>query len=184
MFVALACVVALVCAAASLQRLSFALAPTALDPKMLSDVIATGRPSLDEFERAVSRAPGARWERDLAQAMKKPAQSRIGDVNEQLLELDRLASRWSRVPRVCASVATSFGLLLGSLALREGLLDPEPEHIDQLIVRALNVVAIGVAGAIVCAAVHFRVGKAAKSRLLVVDGMVERLEKLSPSAET
>ena len=45
-------------------------------------------------------------------------------------------------------------------------------------------VAIGVAGAIVCAAVHFRVGKAVKSRLLVVDGMVERLEKLSPSAKT
>lgn len=184
MLVALACVVALVCAAASLQRLSFALAPTALDPKLLSDGIAKGNPSLDDVERAISRVPGADWERDLTRAMRKPAEERVGDVNEQLLELDQLASRWARVPRVCASVATSFGFLLGSLALREGLLDPDPEHIDQLIVRALNVVAVGVAGAIVCVAVHFRAGRAAKSRLVVVDGFVERLEKLSPATKS
>ncbi len=184
MLVAFACIVALVCAAASLQRLSFALAPTALDPKMLSDAIAIGKPSIDDVERAISRVPGADWERDLAGAMRKPPEARIGDINEQLLELDQLASRWARVPRVCASVATSFGFLLGTLVLCEGLLDPEPEHIEQLVVGALNVVAVGVAGAIVCVAVHFRAGKAAKSRLVKTDGLVERLEKLSCATKT
>ena len=38
--------------------------------------------------------------------------ARVALVNEQLAELDYLAQRWERVPRVCASISTSFGFLL------------------------------------------------------------------------
>lgn len=183
MFVALACLVSLACALASLQRLAYALAPTALEPKLLGDAVALG-PTLADVERAVARVPGADWERALVAAMRKEGPARVGEVNELLLELDRLASRWARVPRVCASVATSFGFLLGSLALRQGLLGAEPGDVDGLIIRAVDVAAVGVAGAVVCAAVHLRAGKAAKARLLAVDGLVERLEKLVPKRET
>ena len=44
--------------------------------------------------------------------------------------------------------------------------------------------AVGVAGAIVCVAAHFRAGKAAKSRLIKTDGLVERLEKLPCATKT
>lgn len=179
MLVALACVVAVVCAAASLQRLAYALAPTVLDPRILTDAIATSKPSLEDLQKAIAIEPSADWEANLLVAMRRPANVRTAEVNEQLLELEQRASRWARVPRVCASVATSFGFLLGSLALRNALLDPNaPEHFDVLVMQALNVVAVGIAGAIVCIAVHFRAGKAAKSRLRIVDGLVERLEKL------
>jgi hypothetical protein len=179
MLVALACIVAFACAGASLQRLNYALAPTALDAKALADAAKSA--TLDDVEIAVSHAERSDWELGLIRAIRERS---TGDINEYLLELEQFAKRWERVPRVCASVATSFGFLLGSLALREGLLDPEPEHIDQLIVRAINVVAVGVAGAMVCVAVHFRAGRAAKSRLQEVDGLVERLEKLLPANES
>jgi hypothetical protein len=183
--VLLACVVALACAAASLRRLSFALAPTPLDPKALSDALAQSQPSLNDVEKAIAIEPTAKWERELVRALKQPAEVRAGDVNEQLLELEQLASRWARVPRVCASVATSFGFLLGSLALRQALTDPEAgQHIEHLVGQALNVVSVGIAGTVICIAVHFRAGKAAKSRLAVVDGLVERLEKLVPEGES
>jgi len=173
--VAVATIVSLACAIASARRLVFAMTPIALDPKMLSDA-AKGAP-LDVVTRAISRNESATWEKNLLAAMAVEGPTRTGEINEQLLEAEWLAQRWARVPRVCASVATSIGFLLATLALRQGLLDPNTAGIDQLIVRSVNVLAIGIAGATFCVAVHLRAGKEAKKRMAEVDALVESLEK-------
>jgi hypothetical protein len=174
--IAACAVVAFLCVLASARRLVFAVTPTALEPKMLSDVVKEA--SFEVVARAIERVPEATWEKNLLAAMRREGPERAAEINEQLLELDWLASRWSRVPRVCASIATSIGFLLATLALRQGLLDPNPEAIDELLMRSVNVLAVGVAGAMFCVAVHFRAGKIAKSKLADVDVLVERLEAL------
>ena len=173
--IAACAVVALACVLASARRLRFAAVPTTLDPKMLSDA-AKGAP-FEIVARAIERVPDATWEKNLIAAMKLEGPMRAGEINEQLLEVEWLANRWARVPRVCASIATSVGFLLGTLALRQGLLDPNLEGIDELIMRSVNVLAVGIAGAMFCVAVHFRAGKIAKGRLADVDALVEKLEK-------
>jgi hypothetical protein len=176
LLVAIAAAVSLLCALASTRRLVFAVAPTKLDPKMLADAVK-GAP-FDAVTRAVERVPDATWEKNLLGAMKLPVHERAAEINEQLSEIDWLSERWARVPRVCASVSTSVGFLLATLALRQGLLDPNPEGIDALIVRSINILAVGIAGAMFCAVVHFGAGKAARARLADVDALVERLEAI------
>ena len=85
-----------------------------------------------------------------------------------------------------SDIAALSGLVLGALALREGLTiaDDLPYEVKQLAIGqavwgAINVVAIGIAGAIVCIVLAHRATKAAKVRLEDVDRLVERLEALA-----
>jgi len=172
LLVAIAAIFTGFCVLASVRRLVFAVRPTTLDARALAEAIDANTPR-DVVARAIARAPDAIWENDLMRAL-----GNTTEINEQLLELDFRASRWARVPRVCASIATSAGFLLASLALREGLLGPSPEKIDELIFRSVNVLAVGIAGATFCAAVHFHARKAQKMRLSEVDALVEKLEAL------
>jgi hypothetical protein len=182
----LAALVAFACAAASARRLWFAANATALHP---DDVLAKlGRSpdsaTIAKLRASVQKDPTADWERDLFAALATPNEKhRIALVNEQLTELDLRIGRWSRVPRVCASIATSFGFLLATLVLRQGLADSSEITGDmgELIVRglvgdALTVAAMGVVGTAFCIGAHSHAKRMTRDRLVAADKMVERLE--------
>lgn len=180
--------VALSCVAASVRRLIFALSPTALDPAVLLEALRgdKGRARYAALGSALETVPEAEWERELVGALARPKPERAALVNEQLMELDFLVDRWVRVPRVCASIATSAGFLLASLALRNGLADAGdvPEELRDRAVHAamldaINVISIGVAGAIFCIAAQVRARAATKARREATDKLVERLEALA-----
>jgi hypothetical protein len=175
----LAIVVVVLSVAASARRLSFAVAPTALDPDEI--LLALKKRPLAEIERAIAANPQADWERALFEALAHKGEERAAAVNEQLAELDFRAQRWQRVPRVCASIATSTGFLLASLALRQGLASEEMD-IDRAVVGAINVAAVGIAGASFCIALQVTARRAAKARMEATDRLVERLERLAAAA--
>jgi hypothetical protein len=161
-------------------------APTALDPDDVLDALKRGA-SLKTLRSAVDAAPSADWERDLLDALLSPApDARAALVNEQLTELDLRLKEWERVPRVCASVSTSLGILLGTLVLRRGLAEA-PDltgDLGELFVRsiigdAVSVVAFGIAGTAFCIAANAHAKRAARARLEAADKMIEKLEALA-----
>lgn len=186
MIVAFAIFVALACVAASARRLWFAANPTAIHP---DDVVASlgrspDRAALERLRHALADVPEADWERDLLDALAEPREeARAALVNEQLTELDLRMQRWARVPRVCASVATSIGIMLGTLVLRNGLADAPDLSGDlgELFVRevlndAISVVGFGIVGTTFCIAAHAHARRMTRARLKAADRMVERLE--------
>jgi hypothetical protein len=179
-------VVALACVLASARRMWFAANPTALHP---DDVLASlgrtpDRASLARLRAAARDDPSADWERDLLDALATPAaDARVALVNEQLTELDLRMQRWARVPRVCASIATSAGILLGTLVLRNGLANA-PDltgDLGELFVRdvlgdAISVASFGIVGTAFCIAAHAHARRMARERLEATDRMIEQLE--------
>lgn len=160
--------------------------PTALHP---DDVVAAlgrspDRASLEQLRARVSSVPEAEWERDLLEALlQQDAAARAALVNEQLTELDLRMQRWARVPRVCASLSTSFGLLLGTLILRNGLANaPDLSgELGELFVRdvmsqAVSVAAFGVVGTAFCIAAHAHARRMTRARVEAADRMLEQLE--------
>jgi hypothetical protein len=183
-----ALVIALACVTASLRRLAFAVAPTPLDPARIARALRgdAGRARFAAVDESVRAAPEGQWERALFEAARRPAAERAAYVNEQLTEVDYLAQRWERVPRVCASVASSSGFLLAAVALRVGLGDPaafDPETRSAILggalVDAIDTATIGIAGAAFCIAAQMAAKKAARARVDAVDELVERLEALT-----
>jgi len=186
--VLLAALVAIACVAASARRLYFAASPTALDPARVLSALRgdQGRARYAQIAAAMRADDEAPWERALFEALAQPADVRAALVNEQLMELDFTTQRWERVPRVCASIASSTGFLLAALALRNGLNDPAAfaddtrhEVINQALTSAVDVAAIGIAGATFCVAALMRARKLARARRDAVDKLVERLETLA-----
>jgi hypothetical protein len=186
MIVVAAVIVALTCVLASARRLWFATHATAVHP---DDVVAflgrsPSRADLDRLRDAVEREPSADWERDLLDALAhERADARVALVNEQLTELDLRMQRWARVPRVCASVATSVGILLGTLVLRRGLANaPDLSgELGELFVRdvlgeAISVASFGIVGTAFCIAAHAQAKRLTRSRLEAADRMIETLE--------
>ena len=147
--------------------------------------------ALEKLKTLVANEPTAEWERDLLTALEAPAKTRIALVNEQLTELDYRIQRWSRVPRVCASIATSFAFLLASLVLRKGLVDAGdlPSDTGELLVRGLvgdafTVAAMGMIGTAFCIAAQSEAKKIAKRRMAAADKLVERLEGIVDRSAT
>lgn len=192
MLLAVSVVVAVLCVAASFRRLWIAIAPTGLDAKTIVEALR-GDAGRARFRSVCRALGGGDWERELVDALTKEGldgDARAALVNEQLADLDWRLSRWARVPRVCASVASSAGLLLGALALRAGLTDLDlatpdslQDALDGAAARALGVVAVGVCGTVWCVALNLHAQRAAKARLAATDQLVERLETLATSAE-
>ena len=187
MIVALAIVIAAACVAASLRRLAFAAAPSALDPAVLAKALRgdAGRARFAAIDEAVRARPEGEWERALFEAARRPSDERAAHVNEQLTEIDYAAQRWERVPRVCASVSSSCGFLLAALALRTGLNDPaafaeetKSAILGAALVDAVDTAAVGIAGAAFCIASQMLAKKLARARMDAVDELVERLEAL------
>lgn len=183
---------ALACVLASSRRLWLVATSTAIHPE---DVVAWLGPSPDRSKLEALRArvadvPGADWERDLLDALaRRSDEVRAALVNEQLTELDLRMQRWARAPRVCASVSTTFGILLGTLVLRSGLANaPELSgEAGELFVRgvfrdAMAVAAFGIVGTAFCIAVHTYARRTTRARLDAVDRMIEKLEGAASEA--
>ena len=183
-----AILVALACAAASGRRGWFAANATALHPDVIADVLGrTNEPDVLERLRAlVATVPDADWERDLLEALAAPPALRVALVNEQMTELDYRIQRWSRVPRVCASITSSAGFMLGTLVLRNGLATDTSElssDVAELVIRglvadALLVAAMGIIGMAFCIGAQAEARRIAKGRAKGADRLVERLEAL------
>ena len=182
-----AVLVALACAAASARRVWFAANATALHPEDLHAALARakGPEAIVALRELVASEPAADWERDLLDALAAPVAQRIALVNEQLTELDYRIQRWARVPRVCASIATSFGFMLATLVLREGLADTGevPVEVGEMILKglvadALMVGAMGLIGTAFCIGAQSEAKRIAKARSVGADKLVERLEEL------
>jgi hypothetical protein len=166
----------------------FAANATALHPDDVVHALARARgpEAIDRLRALVAKEPAADWERDLLDALGSPPAQRVALVNEQLTELDYRIQRWARVPRVCASIATSSGFMLATLVLRNGLAaDPGdlPSDAGELIVNglvgnALTVAAMGIIGTAFCIAAHAEARRIAKARMKGADRLVERLEAL------
>lgn len=179
----LAALVALVCAGASLRRLALTVSPTSLDPRLLLEALSRvdTREAWTEFcDAMVARA--IPWESDLFAAFACASDTeREAGLSEQLLELDWQSQRLSRVPRVCASIATSTGFLLASVAMMRGLADPQVD-MARVLLSALDSLTLGVAGTSFCVAVHLRARRVLRERLTSVDRLVSRLRALAASA--
>ena len=175
--------VAIGCAAACVARLLYVTTATTFHPGVWLARIRAGKGGV--VLEAVQATPTATWERALAAAVAEPnEEARAGLVNEQLSELDFRIARWQRVPRVCASIASSAGFLLGSLVLRFGLTaaanasdELRGATIDEVVVQAVNVAVFGVAGASFAIAAHYRARRLSAAFLRDVDSLVEVLEK-------
>jgi hypothetical protein len=186
-----AVLVALACAAASARRVWFAANATALHPEDIYAALAKadGPGAVEALREFVAKEPAADWERDLLEALAAPPPQRAALVNEQLTELDYRIQRWARVPRVCASIATSFGFMLATLILRNGLADSGdiPVEVGELVLRglvgdALTVGAMGIVGTTFCIGAQSEARRIAKARVVGADKLVERLEDLMAAA--
>jgi hypothetical protein len=148
-----------------------------LDPQLLV-VAGRGRIPGDwaRLRDTIAACEAATWERDLLAALEAPDEpSRVALVNEQLRELDWRAHRWSRVPRVCASVTTSAGFLFACVALTGAVALPTDDA-GVALVSAVNALAIGMAGTSFCVAVHLRARRIVSERLAAAERFVEVLE--------
>lgn len=185
-----ALLVVVTCIGASFRRLYFATMPTALDPAPLVKELLgeKGRARYADICAAIATTPDADWERDLVDALGKPEDIRAALINEQLRELDYRLQRWIRVPRVCASVASSMGFLLAAAALRVGLGQLDGlEDVDvsaafnDAALDALGIAALGMWGTVTCIAIQMQARRAVKARLDATDKWIERLEALAGS---
>jgi hypothetical protein len=190
MLTALSALVSAACVLASARSLALAVMLTALDPRILLEALrGEGRVDWTKLCGSIRARDGATWESELLVAMTAADElSRVALVNEHLRELDWRAQRWARVPRVCASVATSSAFLFACVALMNGLAPPAYEP-GSALVPALNALAVGIAGTAFCAAVHVHAKRVARNRLTATDRLVEQLEGLAadasrPSPET
>jgi hypothetical protein len=185
LFTFLGILVTVACVYASARRLWFAAEATWLDPfEFAAAVRGAGEAASDAWAKVgvealraeIQLEPRADWERDLFGALGAPAAVRVALVNEQLAELDYRAQRWARVPRVCASIASSTGFFFAALAMRAGLASEEID-VEGAILAAINVVAVGMAGTAFCIAAHVRAGAMTRARLAATDKLVESLER-------
>jgi hypothetical protein len=171
---------------ASARRLFIVTTPTLLVPDDVIDALTCGA-TLADLRRGVDEGS---WEHDLFEALRHPQpEARAALVNEQLSELDRRMKEWDRVPRVCASVATSVGILLGCMVLRQGLATaPDLSgELGELFVRsvlgdAISVACFGIVGTAFCIGAHAQAKRLAKIRMEAADRMVERLEALAAAS--
>jgi hypothetical protein len=183
--------IVLACVVASAARLRFVLTPTGLDPRVLDRLVSRDRGggTTDEarLEGLAASVPEAEWERGLFRTLRSPPSARTALVNEQLTELDHRVKRWARVPRVCASICTSSGFLLAAMVLRSTVADEASDSmtegraiVDTAVFRAIDVVAVGLAGAAFCVAIQMRARSAAAATMLAYDRLVQRLERAAP----
>jgi hypothetical protein len=174
----LSAVVMAACVAASARRLAFAVLPCWLDHDLLLSVLKENGVGGPARLRDIVASDGAGWERDLLVAARVDDPSaRTALVNEQLRELDWRARRWERVPRVCASIATSGGFLFGCVALIQAL-TADAGDVGVALVSAVDALAIGIAGTSFCASVHMQARRTTQQRLAATDRLVDCLEGL------
>jgi hypothetical protein len=179
MLTMLAALVAVGCCVASARRLVLAVAPTSLDPRVLLDALSREDSSTWITMRDELAALHVPWESDVFAAFALPTEAeREAALDEQWIELQWRAQQLARVPRVCASIATSAGFLFACVGVLQGFSDAEPDTTGTLI-AALNSLTLGVAGMSFCAAVHLRARRVVRERLASLDRLIGRLRMLA-----
>ena len=180
----------LACAVASARRLFFVIEATPIDPGALATLLrrapSTGPAApLVELGAALADTPRADWERDLVAALREPGDARSAMLGEVMTELDFRTSRWTKVPRVSASLASSFGFLAATVSLRVALSelvgsldDARVASVNGAILDAVDVAAVGFAGAALCAAMHYQARAALRARLGGAERLVDFLGEL------
>jgi hypothetical protein len=183
------------CVAVSVRRLTFAVELTPFDHARLTPALRErwsrmGADPVGSLRQALAVEACARWEVELLAALEHQGEARQAYLSEALTDLDARAQRWVRVPRVCASLSSSFGFLLATVALRAGLADvPQVpvgavnDAINAGVFAAIDVVALGLAGAAMCVAVQGQARRAAAARLAAAVRFVEGLDGLAPADE-
>jgi hypothetical protein len=179
----LSAIVSLACVLASVRRLVLAVSTSTFDPELLARALkhpqdlARLRQGLDAGKSGES---GESWEMGLVSAaLLQDADARAALIDEQVLEADWSSQRWAPVPRVCASIATSAGFLCASVVLIQALTAGSEEVTGASLVSALDALALGIAGASFCAAVHLRLRSGAKTRRASADRLIERVRQLA-----
>lgn len=163
--------------------MALVVAPTPLDLALMEKALVDGA-SLARLREALSRRPDLAWERELVEAASSSNDeaAREALLGEPLSELDWSLERWDRVPRVCASVASSAGFLCATVAVIEALAMPsDPEAgpvLGRVLAAALGAFTVGLVGTSFCAAVHLRTRGLGKARMAAADRLVERLVSL------
>lgn len=182
LFEALSGIVAIGCVLASGRRLAMAVAPLKLDPRLVLDALKAGDRHLPEGLLQVMTSDGRFVaERGLFEALAGDADDqREARVGEELTELQGRAQQWARVPRVCVSVATSSGFLFGSIALLHAMALPDAETMDEFqagthaaLASAMGALAVGIAAASFCAAVHMRARRVHRERMSALSRLVD-----------
>ncbi len=180
--------VALACLYASARRVLFVHEATCHDlQRLVEELRGDAGARREAWLSAALASEDDTWEGAVVRALaEREVRVRVGELNEQLTELDFQLTRWSRVPRVCASLSSSVGFLLAALLLRRGLVDPTALSGDVptlvttgLVGQALTVVGFGLAGAVGCAALQARANRAARAGSEAADELVDRLETLA-----
>lgn len=170
-------VVALGCMGLSLRRLLFVFdAPFADAEALLKALRAAKKRGVTLLE---ARLPDGSFESMVQEAIAAPADIRVARLGEALMELEFSLAHWARVPRVCASITSSVGFLGAAVFLRRGLLeevDGDAPDFNGLVLSAIGVAAVGIAGAITCALLHRAAMREAKQRMRGADDLVEWLE--------
>lgn len=159
--------------------MALVVAPTHLDPDVVARAIVDAS-GVARLRAALAARPDLTWERQLVEAACTPdAATREAILGEPLSELDWALERWDRVPRVCASVASSAGFLCATVSVIEALALPDDTDagpvLGRVLAAALGAFTVGLIGTSFCAAVHLRTRGLAKARLAAADRLVERL---------
>jgi hypothetical protein len=185
-------IVGAACVVASGRRLAWAIAPMGLDPRLVREALEGqgGVAVLGGLRRELADGrAGDRlaWDRELLAALDEPdGPSRDARVNEQLIEIEGRTDRWSRVPRVCASIGTSAALLLASIALVQaggGDDAAGPVAIGGALNSALGALSLGIAATSFCLAVHVRAARVSRERRAAIDQLVERLVRVQSMSD-
>jgi hypothetical protein len=168
------------CCIASARRLARVLAPTPLDLSLLTRAVDAGAGARVAIARVLAADLELSWEGAvLAAADERDPEVRGALLGELLTELEGRVQNGARIPRVCASIATSVGFLCATAAMLYGLAaEPDAQPLlaaEGLLVSALAALTVGVAGASFCAAVHLRARRASRARAEAAEALVHRL---------
>jgi hypothetical protein len=170
-----------ICVSASLRRLVVAVAPTSLDADELRRAL-TGAAAMRRLARAMEASTP--WEHALFSAFAEPDGGvRAALVSEQMLEFDARIARGSKVPRICASIASSAGFFFASLSVLQSSAALQEGSLDRSLVAAVDAFSWGVAAAAFCAVIHVRAGKARRHATTAAYRLVEKMESLRAASE-
>jgi hypothetical protein len=192
--VAFAFLSSVACIVFSARRLAAVVSPTRYDAKRLLAALHDAD-AMKCLQEAFVRRGEACWERDVLEAASEPSPAaREALLDEQVMEAGWAIDRYARVPRVCASIATSSGFLCAAVTLITTLgqgagMDagadggPGPgEAMQEALTAALGTLGAGLVGTAFCVAVYMRARALAKARRAATDRLVDRVRALAAGA--
>jgi hypothetical protein len=107
---------------------------------------------------------------------------RTSDLQDELLEIEMTFRKGERTPALATRIASSAGFLCSAVYLRRALSEiseTEEPVFDGVLLAAVNVVSVGVASALVCAAIHRLCGVQLKKKLHEWTLAIDYLERWS-----